>query len=115
MASEIWLGPIIKSDIFIPTILGTVSVLSTVASAGKSPGLWQIVDIPTVACLDIAVFHDVEKTDSRENRKQLNNVKRSEINGPEECDPTSPLTCTPPECFSRATEVACVHPLGDVT
>lgn len=57
----------------------------------------------------------MEKTDSRENRKQLNNVKRSEINGPEECDPTSPLTCTPPECFSRATEVACVHPLGDVT
>lgn len=58
MAPETWLAPIITSDIFIRLLLGTVSVLSASSVPGRASLLWQIVDIPTVACLDMAVAGD---------------------------------------------------------
>lgn len=41
----------------------------------------------SAACLDIPVRRDVEKNDRPENKKQPNNVQRSEINEAQEGDP----------------------------
>lgn len=118
-ASEIWLASIIKSDIFIPPILGTASEHLFALMPGK-PALLTDSRYPQHHLFGhfCHLWHGIK--DEQENKKQLNNVKRSEINGPEERDPHGSVCDRHPlpvhyECLSTATKVAFVHSLGDVT
>lgn len=85
-ASEIWLSSIIKSDIFIPPLLGTASEPAKRRGAGKTAARWQIVDTGHVACLDVYVFCDMELKTREQIKGSRTTSKRSEINGPEERD-----------------------------